>query len=195
VTGAVNRLMNPFEALVQGELGRELGGGANAGRLFAPPVEALETNALDIRRNATIPLVWRSGVCAQLRIRGSCPAHRNEVVISSSLSSSLALHHPWRIGQRLRMPGWGTLTITGIYTPPDISKDYWFGRGPSYFAHEHPAAGASLLAPHRRCSMPCSPRVPPWPPRRRPRRAPPSPTTASGPHACPRPTCRGCSTG
>jgi putative ABC transport system permease protein len=147
VTGAVNRLMSPFEALVRGELGRDLGGRANAGRLFAPPVEALETNALDIRRNATIPLVWRGGVCAQLQIRGSCPVHRNEVVISNSLSSSLALHHPWRIGQRLRFPGWGTLTITGIYTPPDISKDYWFGRGPSYFAHEHPAAGASLQGP------------------------------------------------
>jgi hypothetical protein len=161
VTGAVNRLMNPFEALVRGELGRDLGGRANARRLFAPPVGALEANALDLRLNASIPLVWRSGVCAQLRIRGSCPARGGEVVISNSLSSSLALHHPWRIGQRLRFPGWGTLTITGIYTPPDISKDYWFGRGPGYFPHEHPAAGGPPQGPHRRCSMPCSPRAPP----------------------------------
>lgn len=141
-TGAVNSLMDPLAAEVQGELGRS--GRAGAARLFAAPVESLETEALDVPLNASIPLVWRSGVCAQLRIRGSCPAHRGQIVISSSLSSSLALSHPWRIGQRLALPGWGKLTITGIYTPPDISKDYWFGRGPSYFPYEHPAKGPSL---------------------------------------------------
>jgi putative ABC transport system permease protein len=141
-TGAVNSLMDPLAAEVQGELGRS--GRAGAARLFAAPVESLETEALDVPLNASIPLVWRSGVCAQLRIRGSCPAHRGQIVISSSLSGSLALSHPWRIGQRLALPGWGKLTITGIYTPPDISKDYWFGRGPSYFPYEHPAKGPSL---------------------------------------------------
>ena len=141
-TGAVNSLMDPLAAEVQGELGRS--GRAGAARLFAAPVESLETQALDVPLNASIPLVWRSGVCAQLRIRGSCPAHRGQIVISSSLSGSLALSHPWRIGQRLALPGWGKLTITGIYTPPDISKDYWFGRGPVYFPYEHPARGPSL---------------------------------------------------
>jgi putative ABC transport system permease protein len=141
-TGAVNSLMDPLAAEVRGELGRS--GRAGAARLFAAPVESLETQALDVPLNASIPLVWRSGVCAQLRIRGSCPAHRGQIVISSSLSSSLALSHPWRIGQRLALPGWGKLTITGIYTPPDISKDYWFGRGPAYFPYEHPARGPSL---------------------------------------------------
>jgi len=61
-------------------------------------VASLESEALDLPLNASIPLVWRSGVCAQLRIRGSCPARRGQVVISSSLSRSLALSHPWRIG-------------------------------------------------------------------------------------------------
>jgi hypothetical protein len=140
-TGAVNSLMDPLAGEVQGELGRS--GRAGAARLFAPPVESLETQAVDVPLNASIPLVWRSGVCAQLRIRGSCPAHRGQIVISSSLSRTLALSHPWRIGQRLALPGWGKLTVTGIYTPPDISKDYWFGRGPSYFPHEHPPDGPS----------------------------------------------------
>jgi len=139
-TGAVNRLMDPLAAEVRDALGRSGQAGA---RLFAPPVESLEALAVDIRLDASIPLVWRSGVCAQLRIRGSCPTRRGQVVISSSLSRSLALPHPWRIGQRLPLPGWGKLTVTGIYTPPDISKDYWFGRGPSYFAYEHPADGPS----------------------------------------------------
>jgi hypothetical protein len=143
-TGAVNSLMDPLVADVQSELGRGRGGQASAGRLFAPPVASLEAEALDLPQDASIPLVWRSGVCAQLRIRGSCPARRGQVVISSSLSSSLALSHPWRIGQRLALPGWGKLTITGIYTPPDISQDYWFGRGPSYFPYEHPSRGPSL---------------------------------------------------
>jgi putative ABC transport system permease protein len=144
-TGAVNSLMGPLTAEVKRELGRG-GGQADARRLFAPPVASLETLAVDVPLDASIPLVWRSGVCAQLRIRGSCPARRGQVVISSSLSHSLALAHPWRIGQRLRLPGWGKLTITGIYTPPDISKDYWFGRGPSYFAYEHPADGPTKSA-------------------------------------------------
>jgi putative ABC transport system permease protein len=143
-TGAVKSLMDPLAAEMQGELGRGHGGRAGAGRLFAPPVESLETQAVDIPQDASIPLVWRSGVCAQLRIRGHCPARRGQVLISSSLSSSLALPHPWRIGQRLPLPGWGKLTVTGIYTPPDISTDYWFGRGPLYFPYEHPSRGPSL---------------------------------------------------
>ena len=142
-TGAVNRLMGPLVAQVRAELGGGRGGRAGIGRLFAPPVQALEAQAVDIPLDASIPLVWRSGVCAQLRIRGSCPARRGQVLISSSLSRTLALPHPWRIGQRLPLPGWGKLTVTGIYTPPDISKDYWFGRGPSYFPHEHPPDGPS----------------------------------------------------
>ena len=142
-TGAVKSLMDPLAAEVRGELGRG-GGQANAGRLFAPPVVSLEAQAVDVPLNASILLVWRSGVCAQLRIQGSCPTRRGQIVISNSLSHSLALSHPWRIGQRLALPGWGKLTITGIYTPPDIGKDYWFGRGPSYFPYEHPSKGPSL---------------------------------------------------
>jgi hypothetical protein len=144
-TGAVNSLMDPLAAAVQDELGRS--GHAGAARLFAPPVESLEALAVDVRLDASFLLVWRSGACEQLRIRGSCPTRRGQVVISSSLSHSLNLRHPWRIGQRLALPGYGKLTITGIYTPPDINKDYWFGRGPIYFAYEHPARGPPGLTP------------------------------------------------
>ena len=82
-TGAVKSLMDPLVAEVQGDLGRGHGGQAGADRLFAPPVESLETLAVDIPQNASIGLVWRSGVCAQLRIRGRCPARRGQVLISS----------------------------------------------------------------------------------------------------------------
>ncbi|HCU94207.1 MAG TPA: hypothetical protein DHU96_16375 [Actinobacteria bacterium] len=140
-SGAVNGLLDPLVAEVRSHLGRSVGGPAGIRRMFAPPVEALQADAVDVRLNATIPVVWRSGVCGHLRIRGSCPTRRGQIVISNSLSSSLALPHPWHIGQQVRLPGWGALTVTGIYTPPDISPDYWFGAGPSYFPHEHPAAG------------------------------------------------------
>jgi putative ABC transport system permease protein len=137
-TGAVKELINPLLAQVRWQLGRNLGGQAAVRRLFAPPVEALQANAVDVPLNATIPLVWRTGFCAQLKIRGTCPTQRGQVVISSSLSGALAVHHRWQIGQRVRLPGWGTLTVTGVYTPPDVSRDYWFGNGPAYFPREHP---------------------------------------------------------
>jgi putative ABC transport system permease protein len=135
-TGAVNSLMDPLAATVRGELGRI--GPTGAARLFAPPVESLEALAVGVRKDVSTLMVWRSGACAQLRIRGSCPTRRGQVLISSSLSHSLALPHPWRIGQRLRLPGWGKLTVTGIYTPPGIIRDYWFGRASTYFPYEYP---------------------------------------------------------
>src|SRR5438046_476206 len=58
-TGAVNSLMDPLTATVRGELGRS--GQAGAARLFAPPVESLEALAVDVRRDASILMVWRSG--------------------------------------------------------------------------------------------------------------------------------------
>jgi putative ABC transport system permease protein len=137
-TGAVNALIDPLLAQVHGHLSRALGSQAAVRRLFGRPIEALAADAVDVPLNVTIPLVWRSGFCAHLRIRGSCPTRAGQIVISSSLSGALALHHPWQPGQQVRLPGWGRLTVTGIYTPPDVGRDYWFGNGPAYFPREHP---------------------------------------------------------
>src|SRR5215468_9944018 len=63
-TGAVKSLMDPLVADVQSELGRGRSGQAAAARLFAPPVESLEALAAYVPQDASIGLVWRSGVCA-----------------------------------------------------------------------------------------------------------------------------------
>ena len=127
-TGALPGLLDQLAPLVQGQLTAALGS-LSGRQVFAPPVYALETTVPYPRYLASVPLVWRSGVCSQLRITGTCPAARNQVIVSSTLA---ALSR-WHIGQHLSFPGWKSLTITGIYRLPDQYLGYWFGRGAIYF--------------------------------------------------------------
>ncbi len=127
-TGSVNGTLRQLIPAARGRLALYLGGLARRD-LFAPPVYAIETNELFPEFRGTVPVVWRSGFCAQLRFRGSCPAAPGQVLASSVLAAQAG----WHIGQRLSFPGWKPLTITGLYRLPDASKPYWFGRGASYF--------------------------------------------------------------
>lgn len=127
-TGAVPGLLGQLTPIVQGQLASSLGGLANRG-LFLPPVYSVETAVAFPQFNTSIPLVWRSSVCAHLRIRGSCPAAPGQVMVSSR-TAQVAGWHP---GQLLRFPGWGPFTITGIYRLPTADRDYWFGRDSMYF--------------------------------------------------------------
>jgi hypothetical protein len=111
-------------------------------RIFQPQIEALESAAFDEAERQSIPLVWRSNVCAHLAIEGSCPVRRGEVISSRSLADAFGL----RTGQHLAVPSWGTLTITGIYMPP-AGGDYWFDRIGSYFPAEFPPGGSSARGP------------------------------------------------
>ena len=142
-TGAVSALLSTLVPQVQGELAGDLGGQATARRLFAPPLTSLELQAVPAHGQTEILLAWRDGQCAHLRISGQCPSARNQVIISASLARSSG----WRVGQRVPFTGWGTLAVTGIYQPPDASKDYWFGSGTKYFPYEYPSSnGANPVA-------------------------------------------------
>lgn len=127
-TGAVPGLLGQLAPVVQGQLASSLGGLSNRG-LFLPPVYSVETAVAFPQYNTSIPLVWRSSVCAHLRIRGSCPASPGQVMISSRTAHVTG----WHPGELLRFPGWGPFTITGIYRLPIADRDYWFGRDSMYF--------------------------------------------------------------
>ena len=104
-------------------------GQKSARRLFGLPIADLETSGVWSESQAPIPVDWRAGVCAHLRISGSCPTAAGQVIASEPLARRYSL----RIGTRLDVTGWPTLTLTGIYGIPDVNKDYWFGRGSSAF--------------------------------------------------------------
>ena len=110
---------------------------------FLAPIQALEATAVEPHTQQTLGLVWRTGVCSHLQVRGSCPKAASQVIVSQSLASA----EGWRIGQRLSLPGWGQLTITGIYAVPDSSADYWFDRGAYYFPFEMPQSSGRNLNP------------------------------------------------
>ncbi len=131
-SGPAAGVLQPLAGQVQGDLAADLGGQATARRLFAPPIASIEMTVVSGQGQIEIPLVWRSGECAHLRISGRCPSALNEVVISSSLAKT----NGWHVGQRLPFTTWGTITVAGIYAPPNDSTDYWFGHGTSYFPHE-----------------------------------------------------------
>ncbi len=99
--------VNGVTAQTQTLLAHYLGGQAALTRLFGPPVMAAETTVQ--AGGQTIPLVYRSGVCARLRFTsGHCPRAAREVAISQSLA--FLLH--WHTGQRIAASTWGHLIIT-----------------------------------------------------------------------------------
>ena len=132
-TGAVPGLLGQLEPAVRRQLGGALGSLARRG-LFSAPVYAVETTIPFPQYRSAIPLVWRSGVCAQLRISGRCPAARGQVLISRRM----AVLTGWHLGQHLRFDGWPDLTVTGLYGTPAQGRAYWFGRGSLYFPAGNP---------------------------------------------------------
>ena len=127
-TGAVAGLLGQLAPAQQGQLAGSLGGLASRG-LFAPPVYSVETAVPFPQYNTSVPLVWRSAVCAHLAVTGACPAARGQVMISRRLAAVTG----WHTGQQLHFPGHSVLTVTGIYRLPDQGLGYWFGRGTIYF--------------------------------------------------------------
>jgi hypothetical protein len=142
-TGSVNGQMAGFSATVRGALERALGSNQTAARLFEPPVEAIEGTSIEPVFGTQVPVVWRSGVCAHLDLSGSCPARTGDVIISRSLART----DGWHRGQRVKLPTFGMLRITGIYNPPAPSDDYWVDRVTTYFRFENPPPPSSHPPP------------------------------------------------
>ena len=128
-TGALPGLLNQLTGAVSSQLSRDLAALHGRG-LFAPAIDSIETTLPYPAEQTSIPLVWRTGVCGQLRVRGGCPVAANQVMVSTRLD---AVTH-WSVGQRISFPGWRPLTITGIYRLPNPNRAYWFGRGSLYFS-------------------------------------------------------------
>ncbi len=125
--------VNSVAVEVQGLLARYLGGQAIGKRLFGPPVMAAETTVQ--ADHQTVPLVYRSGVCAHLRFTsGHCPRTARQVAVSTSLA--FLLH--WHTGQRIAVSTWGHLVITGQYqiNVAGAGSGYWFDAGSRYFPYE-----------------------------------------------------------
>ncbi len=125
--------VSPLVEQVEGLLAQYLGRHANLARLFGPPVTAAETTVQ--AAGQTVPLVYRAGVCAHLRFTsGHCPRAARQVAVSQSLA--FLLH--WRTGQRIAVPTWGYLVITGQYqvTVTAASTRYWFDAASRYFPYE-----------------------------------------------------------
>ena len=127
-TGAVPGLLNEIAAAQQSQLNASLRSLQDRG-LFAPPLYSVETALPFPQNNSSLPLIWRTAACAHLQVTGTCPTARGQVIVSRRMAAVAG----WHPGQQLHFPGYGALTVTGIYRLPDQSLGYWFGRGDIYF--------------------------------------------------------------
>lgn len=93
-SGSLVGSIDPLVAQVNSGLANDVGPGV-ARRDFAPPIEALEASARYSPQSETLPLVWRSGFCAHLVVRGRCPTKSGQILVSSSLVRA----NGWSIGQ------------------------------------------------------------------------------------------------
>ena len=132
-TGAIPGMLGQLAPAVRSQLSAALGSLAGRG-LFAAPVYAVETTMPFPQYSTAVPLIWRSGVCAQLRISGHCPAARGQVLVSHRMAALIG----WHLGQHVRFAGWPAFTITGLYRTPAQGRAYWFGRGSLYFSATSP---------------------------------------------------------
>ncbi|HEX4254108.1 MAG TPA: FtsX-like permease family protein [Streptosporangiaceae bacterium] len=124
-TGSLATLLGQLSPTQQQRLDTALGGLARD-KLFGPPVYSLEGSLPLPLYESTIQLVYRSAVCAHLRINGRCPTASGQVVVSRSTAKLTG----WHVGQQLHFPGEMPLTVTGIYQVPNPNADYWFGNDP-----------------------------------------------------------------
>jgi putative ABC transport system permease protein len=113
-------------------LASQIPGGSGAGMRFGPPILDV-----DVSTNVANPLaqmadgidfVWRSGVCAQLKIvSGSCPVSPTQVLISTRSASAIGA----RVGSRLGVKP--ALFVSGLYAAPTTLSNYWWGVDPFVF--------------------------------------------------------------
>ena len=108
---------------------------------FAPEVDSIESS-VNVGRYGGVGIVYRTAFCGHMKIQGSCPARDGQIVISQSFATITG----WRIGRTVKIPGWVPFTVTGIYTVPRLTNQYWSTRGDIYFPLSSTTApGASAV--------------------------------------------------
>src|SRR3954470_10365727 len=115
-------------------LARPAGGGAPAERrLLPPPIRAMEHQVFFRDLAETVGLVYRTDVCAHLRLRsGRGATPRNEGMVRSSLAAG----NHWQLGQTVKPQDRPPFKVVGIYRVPNTRLDYWYARGSTYFPAE-----------------------------------------------------------
>jgi putative ABC transport system permease protein len=133
--GVSDRYTGPLSdgpvARVEAQDAAKLAARPTLARLLGPPVTSLETSVSAGTAGATpdeVPLVWRDGVCAHVRlVEGSCADRPGTILVSASTAAI----EDWGVGRTVRLPG-GPATVVGTYVPLDPGGDYWAGA--PYFA-------------------------------------------------------------
>jgi hypothetical protein len=131
-TGAVSMSLDPVETEISADL-------RGVSSLFATPVEARQAAGIYAPSNENLLLASSSDVCAHLRIRGNCPDGTGQIMVDQQLATM----NGWHPRQTVRLRPWGALTITGIYTPPPASSDYWSDQLGTYFPYEYGSASGT----------------------------------------------------
>src|SRR5215469_1522705 len=140
-SGPINGTLTSLRAAVNGELDHDLGSNL-AQRLLRPPIASIDGSYTDTALSESFLLAWRTDFCAHLVITGHCPTRPGQVIVSKSDTGPGT---GWHIGSHISGSGWPTLTITGIYQPPDAAADYWVLRASNYFPIEQPVTGDTNL--------------------------------------------------
>jgi hypothetical protein len=129
VASTLATLQNDLAAEVDTDLGV-----ATDRRVFAPPVDSIDASTGVEGQLEPFLLAWRAGLCAHLRITGSCPAKASQVVVSQSDARIAG----WHTGSTINAVGWPTLTVTGVYRVPSGTSDYWVLHTQDFFPLEQP---------------------------------------------------------
>ncbi|HWE55770.1 MAG TPA: FtsX-like permease family protein, partial [Acidimicrobiales bacterium] len=108
--------------------------------MFEPEVQARQASATYQSMNEGLLLVSSTNLCANLAVQGGCPTQTGQIIVSRVLASL----NSWHIGQQIRLVPWGTMTITGTYTPPAANADYWSPELTTYFPYEYTIQGPSV---------------------------------------------------
>jgi putative ABC transport system permease protein len=133
LTGPVVSTLSALQAGLAPELDHDLGDALNR-RVFAPPVESIESATGVQSQVEPFLIVWRDSFCAHLVITGRCPVKASQVVVSQSDARIAG----WHAGSQIRTVGWPTLSVTGIYKVPSFTSDYWVLHVDDYFPLERP---------------------------------------------------------
>src|SRR4051794_20108523 len=132
-SGTLHDSLDTFANRVDDQIRPALGGGAAEQRLLHPPIRAMEHQVFFRDLAETVGLVYRTDVCAHLRLRsGRCATQRNEVMVSSSLAAD----NHWQLGQTVKAQDRPAFKVVGIYGVPNTRLDYWYARGSTYFPAE-----------------------------------------------------------